>query len=188
MTEFNWTPYLRGGGTRPDAISGLQEGMRNSLAKFLLEAPDGLTINSAYRSPELQAQLYENALARYGSEEEARRWVAPPGRSQHNHGFAVDLGFANDAARAWAHENAARFGMAFPLDNENWHMEMAGARDGPQPASPRPEGNALAAYDRAPVLPRRQVQTAMLDPRDFMSTPYQGGATDYTARRGYLRY
>src|SRR5690606_34774935 len=74
--------------------------------------------------------LWEQALQKYGSPEKARKWVAPPGRSFHNHGTAADLKFLNDAAKAWVHQNAGQFGLAFPLANEPWHIELHGNRGG----------------------------------------------------------
>jgi hypothetical protein len=56
--------------------------------------------------------------------------VAPPGNSQHNHGNAADLGYLSPDALEWAHTNAGKYGLAFPLKNENWHIELAGARGG----------------------------------------------------------
>lgn len=111
-------------------IEGANADFLRQMNQFIAAAPAGyLTVNSGYRSPERQAQLYQQALAKYGSEREARRWVAPPGRSQHNHGNAMDLGFGSDAARQWAHQNAGAFGLSFPLSNEAWHVELAGARE-----------------------------------------------------------
>jgi len=54
--------------------------------------------------------------------------VAPPGNSQHNRGNAADLGYSSDAARQWAHANAGKFGLSFPLANEDWHIEDSAAR------------------------------------------------------------
>ena len=185
------TPYLRGGGLRPDAVSGLQPGMQNALAAMLADAPVGLTINSAYRSPELQATLYEQALERYGSEAEARRWVAPPGRSQHNHGNAVDLGYESDEARQWAHANAERYGLSFPLSNEDWHIELAGARGGQVSATsgpPLPEQrvNAMASQPVSPEQarpPTSRNQLAQMDAAPFMNAPFQVFPVDFTPRR-----
>lgn len=179
--------FLAGGAAgRADSLSGLNPDFQNALAQFFAGAPGGVTINSAYRSPDLQRQLWESALQRYGSEAEARRWVAPPGRSQHNHGMAVDLGYADDEARQWAHENAARFGLAFPLSNEDWHLELASARSGApassQNAPPSDQGqpgqNALAALFVQAEAPRdapeqsNRLRTLQLDPEAFRATPY----------------
>jgi hypothetical protein len=136
VNEF-WTPFLTGGGTRPDAISGLNPAFRDSLAALLMAAPEdiraGIQILSAYRSPEIQAQLYQSALQRYGSEAEAQRWVAPPGNSRHNSGLAVDFSWGNPAAQAWVHENAANHGLHFPMSWENWHIEPIGPDGGRVP-------------------------------------------------------
>ena len=147
---MDWTPFLVGGATRPDAITGLQPQFRDSVAAMLQAAAQegvNLRITSAYRSPEVQARLWENALAKYGSPEAARKWVAPPGRSQHNRGTAVDfagpgglLRDANSPEAQWLRANAARFGLDIPMEWEPWQVELAGARDGTMPA---PQ-NALA--------------------------------------------
>lgn len=133
--------FAVGGATRPDALSGFNPDFARALEAMLAAAPPEiqaqLKIASGYRSPEIQADLYNKAVAKYGSPEAARKWVAPPGRSQHNHGNAADLRYLNPAAADWAHANASRFGLVFPLANENWHVELASAR-GPQPAAPGP--------------------------------------------------
>ena len=203
MNALSLADYLAGGAaTRPDSLTGLDPNMQNALLAMFAAAPEdvraGLRINSAYRSPELQERLYQDALRRYGSEAEARRWVAPPGRSQHNHGRAVDLGYASDAAREWAHANAAAHGLAFPLSNENWHIELAGARGMPTGApqtapqsgqTPAPV-NALAGLqtppEAAPDAPPMNALAAM-DPAAFMSRRrFDTTPPDYTRflRRG----
>lgn len=146
---FDWSQYAVGGAAaREDSFTGLRHEMQERVAALLQAAeqelgPGSLRITSAYRSPELQAQLYERALERYGSEAEARRWVAPPGRSQHNFGTAVD--FANEGGgllrdpdsreAQWLRQNAARFGLAVPMDWEPWQVELAGARGQSMPAT-----------------------------------------------------
>lgn len=146
---IDWSRYAVGGAAaREDSFTGLRPEMRERVAAMLLAAeqelgPGALRITSAYRSPELQAELYADALRRYGSEEEARRWVAPPGGSQHNFGTAVDfantegslLRDPNSREAQWLRENAARFGLSVPMDWEPWQVELAGARDQPIPAS-----------------------------------------------------
>lgn len=97
----------------------------------MIAASGGLIgVVSAYRSEERQAQLWRDAINKYGSPEKARKWVAPPGKSNHNRGVAIDLWFASDEAKNWAHENAARFGLVFPMAHEPWHIEPVGLRDG----------------------------------------------------------
>ena len=138
-----FSPYAVGGATRPDSFTNLNPLMRSRLMEMLMAAkeelgPDALRITSAYRSPELQGQLYQEALKKYGTPEETRRWVAPAGRSQHNFGTAVDfanlqgqlLRDPNSPEAKWLKANAAKFGLAVPLSNEPWQVELEGARSG----------------------------------------------------------
>lgn len=120
-----------GAGKDPAHVDGLSADFSSPLARFLADAPGGgITINSGYRSPERQEQLWQEALVKYGSPEAARKWVAPPGRSNHNHGTAADLAYASDEARAWAHENAAKYGLNFRMGHEPWHVELASGAQG----------------------------------------------------------
>lgn len=109
-----------------------------------------LSVGSGYRSPERQAELFAAAVKKYGSERAARKWVAPPGRSNHNRGIAADLrGDLN-----LAHKLAPKFGLYFPMSHEPWHIEPRGSRGGDAtPRSPQREGhteppdNAAAIQD-----------------------------------------
>jgi tape measure domain-containing protein len=101
------------------------------------DAPPGLEIFSGHRSIERQQELWDEALRKYGSPEAARKWVAPPGRSSHNFGKAIDVGQNGSTfsgmdpeAQQWLHDNAGKYGMKFPLSNEGWHMEMQETRGG----------------------------------------------------------
>lgn len=131
------------GRTDKDAshIDGLQDGFAVKLSRLIQSAPpemrDKLGIYSGARSVERQAELWQEALKKYGSAEEARKWVAPPGNSEHNHGNAADLSFngtslanAPDDVVKWLHDNAGQYGLKFPLGNENWHIEDDGTRGG----------------------------------------------------------
>lgn len=124
--------FSLGGATDPAAIQGLNPQFSSALSALFAAAPEdvrtGLRIISAFRPEARQAELYQQAVAKYGSEQAARKWVAPPGKSNHNHGLAVDLRFVNDAAREWAHANAKNHGLHFPMAHEPWHIEPVGAR------------------------------------------------------------
>lgn len=115
-------------GNNPEGISGSDEEFRRRVEAMFEEMPAELqgtiTIKSAYRSIEEQEILYERYLAGEGN------LAAPPGKSNHNHGRAFDLTFHVDAARLWAHDNAERFGLNFPIASEAWHIEPLGLRDG----------------------------------------------------------
>lgn len=113
------------GGKDPSHVTQLNAEFSRRLAAMLADAPGQISITSGYRSPERQAQLWQQALAKYGSPEAARRWVAPPGRSRHNHGLAADLSYASPELKAWAHQNAPRYGLHFRMAHEPWHIELA---------------------------------------------------------------
>src|SRR5438132_414201 len=68
-------------------------------------AHDGVefVVNSGWRSPAYQEQLFQEAVSKYGSEREAARWVATPNTSAHVSGHAVDIG--PSAAAAWLSEH-----------------------------------------------------------------------------------
>ena len=157
---FDLSSVAVGGATRPDSFTGMHDDFRMGLASMIAAAPEevrsGIKISSGYRSPERQQQLWNDALRKYGSAEAARKWVAPPGRSNHNHGKAADIKFTTDAAREWAHANAAQYNLAFPLSNEPWHIELASARGGNAPApvaaaAPGPTAAAPAMPGFAPI-------------------------------------
>ncbi|UYZ06145.1 D-alanyl-D-alanine carboxypeptidase family protein [Agrobacterium salinitolerans] len=120
-------------GKNASHVSGMQANFQKNLAAMIASMPKELqgsvTINSGFRSVERQQQLWLEALKKYGSPEAARKWVAPPGNSQHNKGNAADLGYGSDAARKWVHANASNFGLSFPLSNEPWHIEDSSARN-----------------------------------------------------------
>jgi hypothetical protein len=113
-------------GINPDFLSRLEQ-LRRALPNNLGAQ---IGIKSGYRSPQHQADLYARAVQKYGSPQAARKWVAPPGHSQHNRGMAIDLSYGSPEAMRAAHEMAGQYGLVFPMNYENWHIEPAGARGG----------------------------------------------------------
>ena len=109
-------------------LNGANPVFQQRLLSFLNDNPAGVGVMSFDRDPERQAQLWAAALQKYGSPEEARKWVAPPGHSNHNKGMASDLSYESPEASQWAHDHAAQYGLAFPLANEPWHVEPMEAR------------------------------------------------------------
>ncbi|WP_436791865.1 M15 family metallopeptidase [Yinghuangia sp. YIM S10712] len=87
-------------------------------------ADDGVEfhVNSGWRSPEYQEQLLREAIAEYGSEREAARWVATPEKSLHVAGDAVDIGPSD--ATAWLSEHGDKYGVCQIYKNEPWHYEL----------------------------------------------------------------
>ncbi len=80
-----------------------------------------LTLTSGWRSADEQQALVDDAVATYGSVEEAHRWVLPPELSAHVAGLAIDVGPA-DGAR-WLEERSAQLGLCRTYQNEWWHFE-----------------------------------------------------------------
>ena len=146
-------------GINPNFASTLE-----NLIAAASEAGHDVTINSGYRSPERQAELFADAVRKYGSEAAARRWVAPPGRSRHNHGIAADLGYGSDEARDWVHANAEKYGLNLRMDWEPWHIEPLNMKRGGAASLEEiynryaeggyAMGGAVRAYDPAAVEAR----------------------------------
>jgi D-alanyl-D-alanine carboxypeptidase len=79
-------------------------------------------VHSGWRSPKYQKRLLQQAVLKYGSEEEAARWVTTPDKSAHVSGEAVDIGRSD--ATAWLSEHGAAYGLCQIYGNEPWHYEL----------------------------------------------------------------
>lgn len=101
----------------PDLLAALRQAATDA-------AYDGieLVVDSGWRSPEYQSRLLREAVAEYGSEEEAARWVATPDTSAHVSGDAVDV--EPDEAAEWLSEHGAVYGLCQIYANEPWHYEL----------------------------------------------------------------
>jgi hypothetical protein len=82
----------------------------------------GFLVDSGWRSAEYQEHLLHEAVSKYGSDEEAARWVATPETSLHVSGDAIDIGPAG--AAAWLAEHGAAYGLCRVYGNEPWHFEL----------------------------------------------------------------
>ena len=119
-------------------------------------AADGVTLLPCYgyRTREQSAQLFEKqvsrqlaaGLSREAAVEEARKWVAPPGTSDHHTGLALDIvtpehqvlnhAFAETPAARWMAGHSTEYGFVirFPEDKqeitgityEPWHLRYVG--------------------------------------------------------------
>ena len=111
-----------------DAIPGVA-GLEHSLLGALRQAAsdaagDGVQfyVDSGWRSPAYQERLLREAISKYGSAEQAARWVATPDTSAHVSGNAVDIG--PSGAAAWLSEHGAAYGLCQIYGNEPWHYEL----------------------------------------------------------------
>ena len=106
-------------------VANLDPALLGALRQAATDAADDgveFFVDSGWRSPEYQEQLLQQAVLKYGSEEEAARWVATPGTSAHVSGDAVDIGRSD--ATAWLSEHGAEYGLCQIYANEPWHYEL----------------------------------------------------------------
>lgn len=101
----------------PDLLKALRQAAKDAEREGV-----ALYVNSGWRSPEYQEELVRKAVAEYGSEAEAARWVATAKTSPHVSGDAVDIG-RSDATR-WLSEHGAAHGLCQIYRNEPWHYEL----------------------------------------------------------------
>lgn len=119
-------------------------------AMFTAARADGVSIIlvSGYRSYSTQAQVHDGHTATLGADA-AAALSARPGHSEHQTGWAMDIGdgsgacsftacFAGQPAAAWAKANAHRYGfiVRYPqgarhitgYDYEPWHLRFIGVK------------------------------------------------------------
>ncbi len=106
-------------------VVNLDPGLLGALRRAATDAATvgvAFAVDSGWRSEDYQQQLLDDAISKYGSEQEAARWVATPDTSAHVSGDAVDVG-PSDAA-AWLSEHGAAYGLCRTYGNEPWHYEL----------------------------------------------------------------
>lgn len=116
-------------------IANLDPDLRDALREAARDAhADGvpLTVTSGWRSRAHQQRLFDEAVAKYGSTEEATRWVSTPDTSAHVTGDAVDVG--PTSATDWLSRHGADYGLCQVFANEIWHYELATTPGGECPA------------------------------------------------------
>jgi D-alanyl-D-alanine carboxypeptidase len=123
------------------AVANLDPDLLGALRRAATDAADDgveFFVNGGWRSPEYQEQLFREAVSKYGSAEEAARWVATPDTSAHVLGDAVDIGRSD--ARVWLSEHGAGYGLCQIYGNEPWHYELRpeAINDGCPPMYPDP--------------------------------------------------
>jgi D-alanyl-D-alanine carboxypeptidase len=106
-------------------VANLDPALLGALRRAATQAAnDGVkfVVDSGWRSPGYQERLLRAAIAKYGSEAQATRWVATPNTSAHVSGDAVDIGPSGGAA--WLSEHGAEYGLCRIYANEPWHYEL----------------------------------------------------------------
>ncbi|WP_139415698.1 M15 family metallopeptidase [Agromyces laixinhei] len=106
-------------------IANLDTALMQALNDAAADAADdgvAFLVNDGWRSPAYQEQLLRDAISTYGTEDEARRWVATPATSAHVSGDAVDIGPFDGTY--WLSQNGAQYGLCQIYVNEPWHYEL----------------------------------------------------------------
>lgn len=119
------------------AVANLDAALLEAIRAAAVDAEaDGVTfeVNSGWRSPQLQEALINDAVATYGSREEAAKWVAPSAKSSHVLGEAIDIGSL--AATDWLAQFGSRYGLCQTYSNESWHYELR--PEAPESGCPQP--------------------------------------------------
>src|SRR5699024_9735307 len=132
-----------------EEVNQLREVAANALAEMFEDAEEEgikLYARSGYRSYQTQVSLFNNYAAQYG-EEEANKFSAKPGESEHQTGLvmdvtaqSVDLQLSEELGKTdegiWLAENAHKYGfiIRYPEDKEEitkyiyepWHIRYLG--------------------------------------------------------------
>jgi zinc D-Ala-D-Ala carboxypeptidase len=109
----------------PVSVANLDADLLGALRRAATDAADNglaLYVDSGWRSRAYQERLLREAVSKYGSESEARRWVATADTSPPVSGHAVDIG--PTGAAAWLSEHGAPYGLCRIYGNEPWHFEL----------------------------------------------------------------
>ena len=110
---------------RLPGVANLDPALLRALRRAATDAADDgveVYVDSGWRSPRYQERLFREAVSKYGSEENAARWVATPTTSAHVSGDAVDIGHRD--ATAWLSQHGAAYGLCRIYANEPWHYEL----------------------------------------------------------------
>lgn len=153
-----------------DAPPGAREGLGLTSAYRSPEVQAGIIARDMgkYGFSAADVTAWNADVAALGPEAAGQRWatrfsssglranIGLPGGSMHQHGQAVDLAWNGGAfasapreVQDWVHQNAAKYGLHFPLGNEPWHVEAQGTRGGtvaPRNGSVAPRA-MLPGYD-----------------------------------------
>lgn len=124
---------------RVEGTAGLDASFAAQLKALIAASGGKVKLMSGYRTPERQEMLFAAAVKKYGSAAAASKWVAPPGKSNHNKGLAADLG----GDLALAAKLAPQFGLYRPMTHEPWHFEPIGHRGDDEAYTPTDDGTPM---------------------------------------------
>lgn len=146
-------PSLLGQHSNPKDFGELEAPLRDSIWTMRLDchaATGGwIECNSGYRTAWMQWLLRHERVP--GHEFDSRYPGSPrtalPGSSNHQRRKACDLLYPSTAAQRWCRSNAWRYGLAYTVSTENWHVERKSSSSVPLRAYPGP------TYDGHPAPP-----------------------------------
>lgn len=155
-----------------DPLANIDADFAARLQQLIAAAPGRIELRGGghgFRSRSDQARLYR----------QKPHLAAPPGRSNHEKGLAYDLVFEGGMAgpvAVWAHANAARFGLKFPMlggkgkKYEPWHIELSKAPERAYNKTASPSAPSTTAAPQpvpaVPVVPAGP-QPGQSDPHTF---------------------
>ena len=103
-------------GLRDDVLAAY-----SSLRAKATEQKVTLCLQDGKRSTRQQQAQFDDYVQRYGSLEQARKYVLPPDESMHVKGIAVDV--QPLSAAGWVERSAGAYGWCRRYENEPWHFE-----------------------------------------------------------------
>ncbi|MEU3571313.1 M15 family metallopeptidase [Kitasatospora sp. NPDC036755] len=122
--------------THAPAVGNLDAPLREALQRAADDARTErgieMTVTSGWRDKAYQQRLLDRAVTKYGSVEQARKFVNTPEKSAHVSGKAVDVGPTD--ADYWLIQHGARYGLCQVYANEIWHFELLTPPGGTCPA------------------------------------------------------
>lgn len=107
------------------ALARLDPGLLDAVRQAAEAAADddiAFRVTNGWRSAAYQQRLLDDAVAEYGSLEEALRFVGTPETSKHVSGEAIDIGPTD--ADDWLIRFGSEFGLCQSYANEMWHFEL----------------------------------------------------------------
>ncbi len=126
----------------------IMEPLNNMMDDFYeIHGLTDIMVTSAYRSYNTQVSLFNREVEALGSEEEAARWVARPGHSEHQTGLVFDLDLNQESSSGgidytgtgiykWVNEHCHNYGfiIRYPDDKQDitgivyepWHFRYIG--------------------------------------------------------------
>lgn len=160
-------------------LSNLEPSFAARLAALVQASAGQVRIVSAFRTPQQQQALHDQAAAQFGPNAPAS-WAAQPGQSNHEKGLAVDIA----GNLAVAHKLLPQFGLVAPMAWEDHHIEPAGVQTNPAaytqapPGFPEPTSPAAQTSTQAHLAALAQA-LSHLDPEDQQAVraghPTSGG-------------